>query len=175
MVKKLKKGEQYYHQLAGACIVNPDKKTVFPVFGEPITKQDGQKKNDCEYNAFKRLIPKIARILPDQNKLILLDGLFASGPAMRLMLFYSMDFITVIKEGYVLIQADRLNEQNELESKTWYKNKHIKCSAKWANGLVLNGANPDINVNYLQYEEVDTRTGKIKYAGNWINSLNLSK
>lgn len=173
MVKQLKSGEQYYHQLAGACIVHPDKNTVLPVFAEPITKQDGQLKNDCEYNAFKRLIPKVAKILPDNQHLILLDGLFASGPAIRLLHFYRMDFITVIKDGYVLIQAERLETQNKLKTKTWYKGKHIKCTAKWANNLVLNGANPDIQVNYVQYEEVDTRTAKIIYKGKWISSLSI--
>jgi len=171
LVKKLKGGPQYYHQLAGACIVHPDKKTVLPVFGEPITKQDGKIKNDCEYNAFKRLVPKLTQVLPDHKKLILLDGLFASGPAIRLMLFYSMDFITVIKEGYVLVQAKKLEEANQLKTKTWYKDEHVKCTAKWTNSLILNGANPDIEVNYLQYEEVDTRTDKIIYAGKWITSL----
>lgn len=174
MVKQLKNGEQqYYHQLAGACIVHPDKSTVFPVFAEPITKQDGQLKNDCEYNAFKRLIPKIAKVLPDNQHLILLDGLFASGPAIRLMKFYRMDFITVIKDGYVLVQAERLAAQNKLKTRTWYKNKHIKCTAKWANDLILNGANPDIQVNYAEYEEVDTRTDKVIYKGKWITSLTI--
>jgi len=173
LVKQLKGGEQYYHQLAGACIVHPDKKTVFPMFGEPITKQDGQQKNDCEYNALKRLVPKLYYLLPERKKLLLLDGLFATGPAIRIILFYNMDFISVIKEGYVLIQAKRLEEQNQLKSKVWYKGKHIKCTAKWANDLTLNGANPDIEVNYLQYEEVDTRTGKVIYAGKWITSLLL--
>lgn len=173
MVKKSKNGEQYYHQLAGACIVNPDKNTVFPVFAEPITKQDGSSKNDCEYNAVKRLIPKITKVLPDKNHLILLDGLFATGPAIRLMLFYSMDFISVIKEGYVLIQVKELEKNNKLKSKVWYKGKHIKCTAKWANKLILNGANQDIEVSYVQYEEVDTRTNQIIYAGKWITSLSI--
>jgi len=171
LVRKLKSGDQYYHQLAAACIVNPDKNTVFPVFAEPITKQDGSTKNDCEYNAVKRLIPKIAKVLPDVNHLILLDGLFATGPAIRLILFYSMDFISVIKDGYVLVQAKQLEQKKQLQSKTWYKDKHLKCTAKWANGLILNGANQDIKVNYVQYEEVDTRTNKIIYAGKWITSL----
>ena len=173
LVKKIKDGEQYYHQLAGACIVNPDKKTVFPIFGEPITKQDGQQKNDCEYNALKRLVPKLYDMLPQRKKLLLLDGLFATGPAIRVILFYSMDFISVIKEGYVLVQAKQLEEKNQLKKSVWYKDKHTKCTAKWATDLTLNGANQDIKVNYLQYEEVDTRTGKVIYAGKWITSLPL--
>lgn len=174
LTRKLKSGTQYHHQLAGACVVHPDKKTVLPIFAEPITRQDGSTKNDCEYNAFKRLVPKIKQVLPDDKPLILLDGLFASGPAIRLMLFYSMDFITVIKEGYALIQAQRLEQQNQLEQRNWYKNKHIKCTVQWTHDLILNGANQDITVNYVQYQEVDTRTGKIVYAAKWITSLALS-
>lgn len=118
LVKKYKSGDHYHHQMAGCCIVHPDRKAVLPVFAEPITKQDGKLKNDCEYNAFKRLVPKIKRTLPENCRpLILLDGLFASAPAIRLMLFYSMEFITVIKEGYVLIQVERLAEQNKLQRK----------------------------------------------------------
>lgn len=41
LVRHIKGEEQYYHQIAGACIVHPDKSTVLPVFGEPITNQDG--------------------------------------------------------------------------------------------------------------------------------------
>jgi hypothetical protein len=173
LIKSRKNGEEYYHQMVGACIVNPDKKIVLPVFGEPITLQDGKTKNDCEYNAFKRLIPKLEQILPNARKLILLDGLFANGPVIRLMQFCLMEFITVIKEGYVLVQTERLAAQNELESRSWYKSKNqqIKCTAKWANGLILNGANPDVKVNFLQYEEIDTQTGKVIYANKWITSL----
>jgi len=173
LVKNLKSGPQYYHQLAGACIVNPNKKTVFPVFAEPITKQDGSTKNDCEYNAVKRLVPKLTQILPNSRHLLLLDGLFATGPVIRLILFYSMQFISVIKEGYVLVQAKTLAEKEQLQTKTWYKTKYIKCTAKWANELVLNGANQDLKVGYVQYEEVDTRTDKIVYAGKWVTSLNI--
>jgi len=175
LTKKLKNGEQYHHQLAGACMVHPGQQTVFPVFAEPITRQDGDKKNDCEYNAVKRLIPKIPQILPTVKHLLLLDGLFATGPVIRLALFYNMDFISVIKEGYVLVQAQRLEQNKELECKTWYPNKHLKCTAKWANNLILNGANQDITVNYVQYEEIDTRTGKVVYSGKWITSLPIDK
>lgn len=174
LVKKYKSGDHYHHQMAGCCIVHPDRKAVLPVFAEPITKQDGKLKNDCEYNAFKRLVPKIKRTLPEDSRpLILLDGLFASAPAIRLMLFYSMDFITVIKEGYVLIQVERLAEQNKLQRKVWYEDKHIKCTAQWTEDLILNGKNQDLLVNYVEYEQVDTRTGKVLYRGKWITSLPL--
>ena len=42
---------EYYHQMLGACIVHPDNAIVIPLAPEPITKQDGINKNDCERNA----------------------------------------------------------------------------------------------------------------------------
>lgn len=174
--RKLKNGEvQYYHQMVGACVVYPNEKTVFPVYAEPITRQDGTTKNDCEYNAFKRLVPVLDQVLPNYRKVILLDGLFADGPAIKAILNNCMDFITVIKEGYVLIQAERLGQQGQLESMTWIKNDRFRCTAKWANKLILNGANQDIEVNFLQYEEVDLRSGKTVYASKWISSLEISE
>lgn len=175
MIKTFKNGQrQYYHQLATVCIVHPDRKNVFGVYAEPITRQDGSTENDCEYNAFKRLLPKVDKILPHQRKLILLDGLFASGPVIRAMQFYQMEFITVVKEGYVLVQADRLDQQGKFNSKTWYKDKHTKCKVKWTKDLILNGANQDLTVSYLAYEEVDTRTAKTIYFNKWITSFTLS-
>ena len=66
-------------------------------------------------------------------------------------------------------------ENKELHSTTWTKNEHFKCTAKWTNGLILNGANKDLEVNYLQYQEIDTRTGKTVYASKWITSLDIKK
>ncbi len=176
LVRKLKNGElQYYHQMVAACVVKPYEKTVFPVFSEPITRQDGATKNDCEYNAFKRLVPNIKQILPQYRKLILLDGLFANGPAIRTMSDNQMDFITVIKEGYVLLQVERLEQKGQMESMSWVKNKHFQCTAQWANNLTLNGQHQDIRVSYLQYTEVDMRTQKTVYASKWITSLDIIK
>src|SRR5439155_14929792 len=49
----------YYHQILGAAILHPDCHTVIPLMPEPIVKQDGTEKNDCERNTAKRLIAKL--------------------------------------------------------------------------------------------------------------------
>ena len=53
----------YYHQMLGAVLVHPDHKEVFPLAPEPILKQDGTTKNDCERNAAKRLLGDLRREL----------------------------------------------------------------------------------------------------------------
>src|SRR5713101_4064091 len=49
----------YYHQMLGAAIIHPDVREVIPLMPEPIVKQDGTAKNDCERNAAKRFLVKL--------------------------------------------------------------------------------------------------------------------
>lgn len=167
--------EEYYHQLLGACIVKPNNPLVFPMDVESISKQDGISKNDCEYNAARRLFPRIKEQFQNYNLLLLLDGLYATGPVIRSIRAEKMDFISVIKEGYVLVQAKKMTQESKLNIHQWHKNNHFECTAKWAHDLVLNGANPDIKVNYIEYQEIDTRNDKITYKGKWITSLPIDK
>jgi len=48
----------YSHQMFAGALVHPDLKAVIPVMPEPILKQDGVQKNDCERNAAKRFMAK---------------------------------------------------------------------------------------------------------------------
>ena len=64
--KKSKDGESttYSHQMLGAAIVHPEQKAVIPLAPEPIIKQDGAVKNDCERNAAKRFFEKLCQDHP---------------------------------------------------------------------------------------------------------------
>ena len=50
----------YSHQMLGAALIHPDRREVIPLMPEPIIKQDGTEKNDCERNAAKRFIVQTA-------------------------------------------------------------------------------------------------------------------
>ena len=55
-VKNHRDGTQtYYHQMLVGALLHPDFKQVIPLAPEPIQKQDGNKKNDCERNASKKI------------------------------------------------------------------------------------------------------------------------
>ena len=47
-----------------AAIVHPNLKLVLPLAPEPIMKTDGSSKNDCEYNAAKRMYADARREHP---------------------------------------------------------------------------------------------------------------
>jgi hypothetical protein len=58
--------DTYHHQMLGAAIVCPGRREVIPLMPEPILKQDGETKNDCERNALKRFLPKFRQDHPRQ-------------------------------------------------------------------------------------------------------------
>lgn len=98
-----------------AVITHPEQKNVFPVYAEPIANSDGAKKNDCERNACKRLLPELADLLPGVPKVAVLDALYGDGPTLLALKEQHMDAIVCIKEGYVLQQVERLREQGALK------------------------------------------------------------
>ena len=68
----------YYHNMLGAVLVHPDEKTVIPLAPEPILKQDGDKKNDCERNAAKRLLEAMRQEHPHLKMMIVEDALYGA-------------------------------------------------------------------------------------------------
>jgi hypothetical protein len=60
--KEDKKGNvSYSHQIMQAVLMHPDMKQIIPLTPEEIRNTDGDKKQDCEISAGKRLITKIRR------------------------------------------------------------------------------------------------------------------
>ncbi len=69
---------------------------MLPLDFEPITKSDGDTKNDCERNAAKRLLLSIHQLYP-RPFIVLEDALGANGPHIQALIDYGMDFIVNIK------------------------------------------------------------------------------
>jgi hypothetical protein len=175
LVKNFKDGScQYHHQVLAGVNVHPDQSTVFPVSVEAIMNEDGHKKNDCEINAAKRLLPKIKTALPNDDLLLTMDGLYTTGPMIRLLKANDMRFCMTIKEGYVLIQKKALDKKGLLKV-TRRNTKKSKVIIKWTNGLIINGVNQDLLVNYIELEEKDKLTGEIIYRSAWITDIPVDK
>jgi hypothetical protein len=175
-----KKGEvtkiTYHHQALSGVLAHPKHKEVFPVASEAIVKQDGETKNDCELNAAKRLIPIIRKMLPvgQHDLLAILDGLYPNGPFIRLLKEHQIRFIIGIKEGFVLVQIEKIEAQNMLKTHEWINKDGEKCVAKYYNTLILNGQNQDIEVNYFQYEQFNTKGVRTFYSS-WVTDLPIDQ
>jgi hypothetical protein len=70
----------YSHSMLCAAMVHPQAKDVFILGAEPIEKQDGQQKNDCEQNALKRMMNWFSSHFKGKKLIFLQDALFGTAP-----------------------------------------------------------------------------------------------
>ena len=89
----------YHHQLLTGAIVHPDCRTVIPLAPEPIVRQDGQAKNDCERNASKRFLEALRREHPHVQVIVLEDGLASNGPHLDLLERLNLRYLIGVREN----------------------------------------------------------------------------
>lgn len=127
----------YQHQMLGAVIVHPDLKEVIPLAPEPIQKQDGATKNDCERNAAKRLLPKIRRQHPHLKFIVIEDGLASNGPHVRDLIDNGMHFILGVKPGdhaFLFEQVEALRRRGR-SPKLSRKEGNVTAAVSWVYGV----------------------------------------
>ena len=176
-VKKHKSGVvTYEHQMLGAVIVHPEIKEVIPLAPEPIQKQDGSTKNDCERNAARRLLAKIRREHPHLKLIVVEDGLASNGPHVRDLIEYDMHFILGVKPGdhaslFAQVEAARREGRSP---KLTRKEGDITHEVSWVWDLPLNESNQDLRVNFLEYKQYDAE-GKCRKHFSWITDLHVTR
>src|SRR6058998_2314753 len=89
----------YSHQMLGAAIIHPDFRAVIPLMPEPIVKQDGAEKNDCERHAAKRFITKLRQDHPHLKFIITEDALSSNAPHIQFLQDHDLHDILGVKEG----------------------------------------------------------------------------
>ena len=177
-VKNHRNGEvTYYHQLLGAAVVQPDHRGVIPLCPEPITRQDGNTKNDCERNAAKRLLLDTRREHPHLKFIVVEDALAANGLHVLLLNELDMRFILGVKPGdhqalFGQVEEKTRQEQVEEFSFTDQDEEDVTHQFRFVNRLFLNGQHPDLYVNFLEYWEV--RPDKIRHF-TWITDIPISR
>jgi len=92
---------QYYVYVleASLCFANG---MVVPLMSEFLDYRQGdgdRDKQDCETRAFARLTERIKQAFPRLPILLLLDGLYASGPVMQRACDYHWQFMIVLQDG----------------------------------------------------------------------------
>jgi hypothetical protein len=88
---------EYAHKALVATLVHPDLPFVLPLWCEEIRNGDGNTKQDCEFNAAKRLLPKLAKIYNHLDMIIVGDGLFSKTTMVNLCNSLNLNYIFVAK------------------------------------------------------------------------------
>lgn len=178
--KNKKTGEiTYYHQMVGAVLVHPDQKQVIPLAPEPIIKQDGDNKNDCERNATKRLIPKIRQDHPHLKFIVVEDALASNAPHIRMLKQHCMHFLLGAKPAdheHLFEQVIHAYEEDRMACIQWEdpKRKGVTHEIDFTHNLALNKSNPDLRVNFLQYSEYGADGERTK-CFSWVTDLTITK
>ena len=167
----------YYHQMLGAVVVHPDFSEVLPLAPEPIQRQDGQHKNDCERNAARRWLLHFRRDHPHLRVIVIEDALSSNAPHVRDLRAQRCHFILGVKRPdheHLFAQFDQRRgaalvgevvvEGGPSESSSYYY---------FANGLSLNEANQEVLVNFLQCLEVNDQ-GEVR-EWTWVVDLELTE
>lgn len=164
----------YSHSMLCAALVHPDQKEVFMMDTEPIVKQDGATKNDCEQNAAKRLLAALAESYKDYDLLVVEDALHANAPNLRNILGNDWQFMVNIKADshkslFTAFEARKARGQCKIRA---YKDKKgVIHRFEYANNFALNDSATDLRVNVLKYEQVYAN-GKVKRF-TWATSIPL--
>lgn len=160
----------YHHQLLASVIVHPDKPTVLPLFHEPITRQDGETKNDCEHSASKRLIPALKKGFPRLKMIMLQDALACNGPHINLLKEHDFSFIITAKPAInsillkSVLKGQRDGSGTTHEFEVTDKKTGIIKGYRYANGVPLNSTHKDLLVNFIDYWEIHPNGKKYMYA-----------
>jgi hypothetical protein len=155
--KQHKNGETTYaHQLLAAAIVHPDQAVVIPLAPEPIVKQDGDTKNDCERNAAKRFLAHLRQDYPNLPLIITEDALSANAPHIQALQTYQLHYILGVKEGDHAFLFDYVEKAHQAGQTTVYEQpgRGVIHRYRFINQAPLNAAHPDLRVNFIEYWEI---------------------
>ena len=166
----------YYHQMLGAVLLHPDHREVIPFAPEPIQKQDGTTKNDCERNAAKRLLQQIRREHPHLKLTIVEDGLASNAPHIRELTKLKMRYLLGVKPGDHRFLYDRVETAYSKDQMTFisWQERDVWSEIGFINDLPLNNSNQDLKVNYLEYCEYDLQ-GNLLKRFSWITDFKITK
>jgi hypothetical protein len=166
----------YYLQTLGVVLAHPDRKEVIPLMPEPISKQDGATKNDCEMNASRRLLLKIRKDHPHLKVIVCQDAISPNGPYIRFLMQHDFRFILRVKESdhaHLFNQMDKAIKKCKakditLQDPTDPEKLHV---FRWVNGVSINASHKDVEVNLLEYWEV---RGEEKKYFSWVTDFTIT-
>ena len=165
----------YSHQMLGAALVHPDQRAVIPLMPEPIVKQDGTGKNDCERNAAKRFIAKLRKDHPHLKFIVTEDSLSSNAPHIETLHAHGLHYILGVKDGdhaYLFAQVQTADQAGRVTSYERHdRAARVVHRFRFVNDVALNTSHRDVRVNFIEYWEVGER--KVQHFS-WVTDLRVS-
>jgi hypothetical protein len=160
----------------GAALIHPDKREVIPLMPEPIIKQDGTEKNDCERNAAKRFITTLRQDHPHLKVIVTEDSLSSNAPHIQLLHDHNLHYILGVKEGDHAALFEHVAAAEQAGRVTYYDRDDAETGLRhrfrFISDMPLNEANVDLRVNFLECWEWD---GDQVQHFSWVTDLRVTK
>jgi Transposase DDE domain len=162
--------------MLGAALIHPDRREVIPLMPEPIVKQDGTEKNDCERNAAKRFTAKLRQDHPHLQFIVTEDGLSSNAPHIETLHDYACHYILGVKEGDHAYLFEQVRAAEQAGRVTYYE-RHDRAAGiehqfRFVNDMPLNESRSDVRVNFIEYWEVSEK--KVQHFS-WVTDLRVTK
>jgi Transposase DDE domain len=166
----------YRHQMLGAALIHPAKREVIPLMPEPILKQDGTNKNDCERSAAKRLIAKLRQDHPHLKLIVTEDSLSSNAPHIEVLRDHQMHYLLGVKEGDHPALYEHVAAAERAGRVIYYDRDDVKTSLRhrfrFVSDVPLNKAHVDLHVNFLECWEWDQ--DQVQHFS-WVTDLRVNK
>jgi Transposase DDE domain len=166
----------YRHQMLGAALIHPDRREVIPLMPEPIRKQDGTEKNDCERNAAKRFMVKLRQDHPHLKLIVTEDSLSSNAPHIAVLQDHNLHYILGVKEGDHTYLFEQVAAAEQAGRVTYYDRDDPKTDLhhrfRFASDMPLNESNAALRVNFLECWE--WRQDKVQHFS-WVTDLRVNK
>jgi hypothetical protein len=145
----------YYHHILGAALLHPDQRAVIPLMPEPIVKQDGTGKNDCERNAAKRFIAKLRQDHPHLKFIVTEDSLSSNAPHIETLHAHGLHYILGVKDGDHAYLFEQVQKADQAGRVTYYE-RHDRAARvvhrfRFVHDVPLNTSHRDVRVNFIAY------------------------
>lgn len=177
LTRRRSNGEiSYHHAGLAAVLIDPDRREVFPLDFEPILRGDGAEKNDCERNAAKRLCKALRERYGGLPIILVEDALYANAPHLRQISGYGWRYVINVKpDSHTSLEKQfaRRRANGRVKELEISEGRGVRHYFAWDSNLWLCESAPDVDVNYLLYEQTDKK-GKVT-RWTWITNLPLAR
>ena len=167
----------YQHHVLQAALMHPDLKQVIPIMAEPIQNESGEyKKQDCETNAAKRLLPQLRKDYPKMGLIITGDDLFSRQPMIEAVLKENFHYFFLAKP------SSHSHMMNWLETQDLHEIREIDDKGQiiihqFKNDVPLFGNKDAIQVNYFCKKTITTDKDGTEHCRteSWVTDMTINR
>lgn len=136
--RKSKDGTISYYKYVLECklCVGPMVISLDSEFIENQSMLNEKEKQDCETNAFKRMVERIKKNYPKQKFIVSGDGLYATSPIMSIMEKYNWLYIFNLKPERLKYINECFEGNLVLENETSHKNYYLSTNIEYKNHIL---------------------------------------